>query len=56
MSGPLRYSYVSEAAAWHNTRDEHELLTLLADDFETLCGHRLDFASVAEGLREEDTS
>ena len=48
VSGPLRYNWVSEAAAWHNSRDEHELLDLLAADFETLCGSKLDFARVAE--------
>ena len=53
VSGPLRYDFVPEAAAWHNTRDEHELLGLLASDFETLVGKRLDFGRVAEALREE---
>ena len=52
ISGPLRYNFSSEAAAWHNSRDEHELLTLLAADFEELCGKRLDFGRVAEALRE----
>ena len=53
VTGPLRYNYVSEAAAWHNSRDDHELLARLADDFETLCGKRLDFSRVSDALREE---
>ena len=53
VSGPLRYNYVREAAAWHNTRDDHELLGLLATDFEALCGKQLDFGRVAAALREE---
>jgi len=52
VSGPLRYYYSSEAVAWLNQRDDHELLPLLADDFETLCGKRLDFGRVADALRE----
>lgn len=55
VSGPLRYDYVSEKAAWHNTRDQHELLALLASDFETLVGKRIDFSRVVEALREEET-
>ena len=53
VSGPLRYNFVPEAAAWHNTRDDHELFALLASDFEALCGEKLDFGRVAEALRDD---
>ena len=55
VSGPLRYSFCSESAAWLNTRDDHELFTLLSSDFAELCPEsvRLDFDRVAETLRDE---
>jgi len=54
VSGPLRYYYSCEGTAWLNQRDDHELLALLASDFEALCGKRLDFSRVAQALREAD--
>ena len=53
ISGPLRYNFSRAAAEWRNTRDDHELLALLADDFEALCGKQLDFSSAADALLEE---
>lgn len=52
VSGPLRYYYAWDAVGWLNQRDDHELLELLASDFEELCGRRLDFSRVATALRE----
>ena len=52
ISGPLRYDFSTDAKAWVNSRDGHELLPLLADDFEQLTGHALSFHEVADAVRE----
>ena len=54
ISGPLRYDFSHDARAWINSRDGHELLPLLADDFEKLTGsdEPLVFDAVADGLAE----
>ena len=52
VTGPFRYDYCTSTASWINSRDRHPLLSILADDFETLVGERLCFESVAEALRE----
>ncbi len=52
VSGPLRYDFCPESAAWLNSRDRHPLLPLLVADFEALVGDRLDFAPVEEALGE----
>ena len=38
VSGPPRYEFCKASVTWRNNRDGHELLTILADDFETLTG------------------
>ena len=53
VTGPLRYDFCRDSIAWVNSRDSHPLLTLLADDFETLTSERLDFDSVAEAIADE---
>jgi frataxin len=53
ISGPLRYDFCRESVAWRNSRDQHDLLSLLGDDFETLVGKRLDFGRVGEALADE---
>ena len=53
VTGPLRYDFCPESVAWLNSRDRHELLGRLADDFEALAGKRLDFGRVEEALAEE---
>lgn len=52
ISGPLRYDFSYDARAWVNSRDGHELLPLLADDFGKLTGSEepLTFEAVADGL------
>ena len=52
VSGPLRYDFSHDAMAWVNSRDGHDLLPLLVDDFEQLTGsgERLDFDAVADEL------
>ena len=45
-------SSLLNACAWKNVRDDHDLLDCLANDFETLCGAKLDFAPVREALQE----
>ena len=52
VTGPFRYDYCASTASWVNSSDRHPLLSILADDFETLVGERLCFNSVAEALRE----
>jgi len=44
VRGPLRYDLCMQSAAWVNTRDQHELLSALADDVEKLTGARPSFS------------
>ena len=51
ISGPLRYDFCGDAATWLNTRDGHEMFSLLATDFEELTGEAaVDFSSTREGV------
>uniref|UniRef100_A0A7S2BQZ4 ferroxidase n=1 Tax=Haptolina brevifila TaxID=156173 RepID=A0A7S2BQZ4_9EUKA len=50
ISGPLRYDLCTSSKAWVNSRDRHDMLALLADDFEALTSQQLSFASVTEEL------
>ena len=47
ISGPARFNFSHEALTWTNSRDGHELLPLLEDDFEKLTGKSLSLDAVA---------
>jgi len=51
ISGPLRYDFSVQDAAWLNVRDGHSLLKLLADDFEKLTKKPLRLEAVAVAVR-----
>ena len=52
ISGPLRYDFSVQDAAWLNVRDGHSLLNLLADDFEKLTKKPVRLEAVAVAVRE----
>ena len=56
VSGPLRYDFCGQQLAWLNSRDQHDLLGLVAVDFQEVSGETIDFTTVDEALREEASS
>lgn len=50
VSGPLRYDFCPTSHAWVGSRDRHDMLALLADDFEELTGQSLSLEAVKEEL------
>ena len=53
VTGPLRYDFCRASEAWLSSRDQHELLGRLADDFDALASMRPDFGRVAEEIANE---
>ena len=52
VCGPQRYDFRADTLSWHCRRENKDLLTMLADDFEALTGDRLSFDDVEQEVRE----
>lgn len=50
VSGPSRYDFCLSSWKWVHSRDGTPLLTILADDLDSLVSERLSFDTVSQDL------